>query len=155
MNKETLIHNHKKLSIQLSSDGFSFCVYNNTLSKYEHIISIPFASKTVTPASMLEEVKNIFKNNVLLHNTYEEVILIHHNELHTYVPQSYFDEDILNSYLQNTVKVFDNDFVSYDELNALEINNVYIPFVNVNNYIFDSFGAFTYLHSSTVFYKTF
>lgn len=151
MNKESLIHNHKKLSIQLSSDGFSFCVYNNSTCKYENIIYIPFASKTITPASMLEEVKNIFKNNELLHNTYKEVVLIHHNELHTFVPQAYFDEDILSSYLQNTVKVFENDFVSFDELDALEMNNVYIPFVNINNYIFDSFGEFTYLHSSTVF----
>ena len=153
MNKETLIHNHKKLSIQLSSDGFSFCIYNNSTSKYENIVSIPFTTKTTTPANMLEEVKNIFKTNVLLHNIYEEVVLIHHNELHTFVPQSYFDEEILSSYLQNTVKVFDNDFVSYDELGTLEVNNVYIPFVNVNNYVFDSFGEFTYLHSSTVFFQ--
>ncbi|ANW96069.1 hypothetical protein AXE80_07165 [Wenyingzhuangia fucanilytica] len=151
MSKETLIHNHKKLSIQLSSDGFSFCVYSNQQEQYEHVVSIPFSTKITTPTSILEEVKNIFENNVLLHETYEEVILIHHNELNTFVPQAFFSEEILNNYLQNTVKVFDNDYVSYDELDELEMNNVYIPFVNVNNYIFDSFGAFTYLHSSTVF----
>ncbi|MGY5353674.1 DUF3822 family protein [Wenyingzhuangia sp. IMCC45467] len=151
MNKETLIHNHKKLSIQLSSDGFSFCVYNNSTSKYEHIVAIPFTNRINTPAHILEEVKNIFNHHVLLHDTYEEVLLIHHNELSTFVPQSYFNEDILNSYLQNTVKVFDNDYVSFDELNNIEINNVYIPFVNVNNYVFDAVGEFTYLHSSTVF----
>ncbi|MDO3694883.1 DUF3822 family protein [Wenyingzhuangia sp. chi5] len=151
MSKETLIHNYKKLSIQLSSDGFSFCVYNNTENIYDHIVSIPFSNKITTPTSILEEVKNIFENNVLLHDTYEEVVLIHHNELNTFVPQSYFNEDILNSYLQNTVKVFENDYVSFDELNELNMNNVYIPFVNVNNFIFDSFGEFTYLHSSTVF----
>lgn len=151
MSKDHTTHNNKKLSIQLSSGGFSFCVYDNTSQKYEHLESIHFSNKVVTPTHILEEVKNIFKNNVLLHQSYQDVLLIHDNELSTFVPQPYFDQDILNSYLQNTVKVFDNDFVSFDELNNLAINNVYIPFVNVNNFVFDSFGEFTYLHSATVF----
>ena len=151
MNREIPIHNHKKLSIQLSSGGFSFCIYDNQTQQYEHLTHISFALKITTPAIMLEEVKKVFKTNELLHNTYEEVFLIHHNELSTFVPKSYFDESLLHTYLQHTVKIFENDYVSYDEVNSPEVNNVYIPFVNINNYFFDSFGAFTYLHSSTVF----
>lgn len=32
--------------------------------------------------------------------------------------------------------------------------NVYVPFVHLNNYLFDVFGSFEYMHSSTVFIKT-
>lgn len=151
MSKEKLNHKSQKLSIQLSSDGFSFCVYNTNTKKYESITELPFTSNISSPNRMLEEVKNTFKNNILLHNTYDEVVFIHHNELSTFVPQSYFDQSLLSNYLQNTVKVLDNDFISYDELPLIKANNVYIPFVNINNYIFDSFGTFTFLHSSTVF----
>lgn len=151
MSNKTTAHNNKKLSIQLSSDGFSFCIYNNATHKYEHVETITFSYKCNTPSTLLNEVQNVFKSNILLHETYEELILIHHNELNTFVPHLYFDEELLHQYLQNTVKVFDNDFISFDELNTLKVNNVYIPFVNINNYIFESFGEFTYLHSSTVF----
>ena len=151
MNKETNPLNHNRLSIQLSSDGFSFCVYNTIEKSYKNLVEIKFNTSFTNPNILLQEVKQVFKNNDLLHDKYEEILLIHHHNLNTFVPQSYFDKDLLHQYLENSVKTFENDFVSYDEINTLKINNIYIPFVNINNFIFDSFGEFTYLHSSTVF----
>ncbi|MDO6738929.1 DUF3822 family protein [Wenyingzhuangia sp. 2_MG-2023] len=151
MNRENLTYNPKRLSIQLSSDGFSFCTYNTALQQYQDFTNHLYAEKIANPALYLEKVKSIFENQELLHQTYDEIILIHHNDLFTPVPRPLFDESLLKDYLKNTVKTFDNDFISYDELDKIEVNNVYIPYVNINNYIFDSFGEFTYLHSSTVF----
>lgn len=151
MNKDTPHNNNKRLSIQLSSDGFSFCTLNSESNQYEDFIHVNFSSRATTPSLLLQQVKEVFENQNVLHTTFSEVLLIHHNDLHTFVPQAYFDEKILNSYLENNIKTFDNDFVSFDELTSPKVNNVYIPFVNINNFIFDSFGEFTYLHSSTVF----
>ncbi len=151
MNKDTLIQNNIRLSIQLSSDGFSFCTYNTLTHTYEQFENVAFSTKATTPTLLLKEVKTVFESYEVLHNTFDQVVLIHHNDLNTLVPQVYFDETVLYQYLENTVKTFTNDFVSFDEISALEANNVYIPFVNINNFIFESFGEFTYLHSSTVF----
>ncbi|NJB82769.1 DUF3822 family protein [Wenyingzhuangia aestuarii] len=151
MNKDTYLQNNKRLSIQLSSDGFSFCTYNLENNQYELFKHIDFSGLTNTPNALLQEVKAIFEKEEILHHSYKEVTLIHHNNLNTFVPQVYFDESLLHNYLENTVKTFENDFVSFDELDTLKTNNVYIPYVNINNFIFDSFGEFIYLHSSTVF----
>ena len=40
--------------------------------------------------------------------------------------------------------------LAYDELENFDMVNAYVPFVNINNYIFDLFGAFVYKHSGTV-----
>ena len=44
----------------------------------------------------------------------------------------------------------ENDFITYDELKNSEIVNVYIPFVNINNFLLDTYGTFEYKHSSTI-----
>ena len=43
-----------------------------------------------------------------------------------------------------------NDHLAYDEIENNDIVNVYVPFVNINNYIFDMFGEFVFKHSGTV-----
>ncbi|NIJ45250.1 hypothetical protein FHR24_001689 [Wenyingzhuangia heitensis] len=151
MNKENHQQNNKRLSIQLSSDGFSFCTYTPEKNQYETFKHIEFSTPTTSPNQLLQEVKLIFEKEEELHKTYKEVVLIHHNNLNSFVPKAYFDESLLSNYLENTIKTFENDFISYDEIDCINANNVYIPFVNINNFIFDSFGTFTYLHSSTVF----
>jgi len=151
MNKENIEQTNKSLSIQLSSDGFSFCVYDTEKNTYTSFKHIPFSTKAITPNVLLENVKQIFKEEEILKFSFKNITLIHHNELNTYVPQSHFNESLLQRYLENTVKTFDNDFISFDEIDTLKANNVYIPFVNINNFLFDTFGEFTYLHSSSVF----
>ncbi len=47
-------------------------------------------------------------------------------------------------------KVLKTDFITYDNITANDSVSVYMPYVNINNYIFDKFGAFTYNHVSTV-----
>ena len=42
-------------------------------------------------------------------------------------------------YLKYSIKVLENDFVTFDELNNCDIVNVYIPFVNINNFLIDQF----------------
>ncbi|MDB4297348.1 DUF3822 family protein [Flavobacteriaceae bacterium] len=152
MSKEqNLTNNHTKLSIQINLDGFSFCVYQQASAQYLHFGHKKFPNKASTPSNLLEAVKAVFETETVLQQTYDEVVLIHQNEMSTLVPQEYFDEDNLEAYLKNTVKTFENDFISFDELDTIKANTVYIPYVNVNNFIFDQFGTFTYLHANTVF----
>ena len=47
-------------------------------------------------------------------------------------------------------KILKTDFITHDDIAVNESVNVYIPYININNYIFETFGEFTYKHSSTV-----
>lgn len=66
------------------------------------------------------------------------------------VPRPLFNKEELPNYLKFNAKMMANDFVVFDELENHDMINVYIPFANVNNYIFDLFGEFTFKHSGSV-----
>ena len=91
-----------------------------------------------------------FENNTELKASYDEVVVIHSNNLSTFVPTALFDEDYLGSYLQFNTKVFETDFFAFDALPNYEMNHVFIPFVNINNYLLDQFSTFNYKHVNTI-----
>lgn len=138
------------LSIQLSLDGFSFCIYNKIQDKVGVFAVYEFENSTGSPFKHLECVKELFAQEKLLQHNYKTVFVTHFNNLVTQVPQPLFNKNNLALYLQYTVKVLENDFIAFDELNNSEIINVYIPFVNINNFLLDTYDTFIYKHSSTV-----
>jgi len=143
-----LQENH--LSIQLSLDGFSFCVYNKIHNDIGFFAVYKFENSAITPYKHLEFVEELYKKEVLLQVKYNSVSVTHHNNLITQVPKALFDKNNLSAYLQHTVKVLENDFITYDEVKNSEIVNVYIPYVNINNFLLDKYGSFIYKHSSTI-----
>ena len=139
------------LSIQLSLDGFSFCitdVFSETILALYHY---PF--KVQTPEALLTEIKAIFNSSELLKSHFKSMSVCHENNLSTLVPKSLFDKENLAAYLGYSVKTFKNDYYTYDTLEALDTVNVYIPFVNVNNFFIDKFGSFNYNHFSSLLIK--
>jgi len=143
-----LQENH--LSIQLSLDGFSFCVYNKIQKKLGAFAVYEFQNESISPYKYLELVTQLYNDEILLQVKYNSVSVSHSNNLVTQVPKPFFDKNNLSNYLQHTVKVLENDYIAYDEVSSSEIINVYIPFVNINNFLLDTYGTFIYKHSSTI-----
>ena len=139
-----------QLSIQLSLDGFSFCIYNRYTNCLDAFATYQFETTINSPQHQLNLIKSIFENEPLLNENYKNVIVSHCNNLVTQVPKPFFDKNNLENYLQYTVKVLENDFIAFDEIDNTEIVNVYIPFVNINNFLLEKYGGFTYKHSSTI-----
>ena len=145
---KTIIEN--KLSIQFSLDGFSFSVYNIISKKEVYFREYEFENSQVTPENLLLKIKDIFNTDTQLQNDFSSVLVIHQNNLSVLVPNRYFNEKELASYLNFNVKKLTIDYVAFDHLKALESKNIYIPYVNINNYLFQNFGEFEYKHHSTV-----
>lgn len=143
--------NDYTLSIQISLDGFSFCLHNNTIESIETLNHYPF--KVLTPEAILSQVKTIFKDEPLLNKTYNKVSVCHINNLSALVPKSLFDKAHLKNYLEFSVKTLENDFFDFDEIEIIDAVNVYIPYVNLNNFFIDQFGSFTYQHISSLLIK--
>jgi hypothetical protein len=97
-----------------------------------------------------EQLWRTFVDYPILTKSFDEVMVIHDNNLNTFVPTSLFDVHFLASYLQYNTKVFETDFFAFDEIITYQMNTVYIPYVNINNYFVDEFGFFTYKHSNTI-----
>ena len=70
--------------------------------------------------------------------------------MNTIVPKTLFNEDIIKDYLKYNIKVLENDYVTYDDLHQHDIVNIYIPYTNINNFFFETFGSFVYKHSTTI-----
>lgn len=142
-----------ELSIQISLSGLSFCILKPIAHSISNLKEIRF-KKQLNPIELLEQVKQCFETEAILQNKFEALNVIHDNELSTLVPESIFNENALADYLKFNSKILKSDFVTFDYIDTNQSVNVYIPYVNVNNYIFDLYGDFTFKHASTVLIET-
>ena len=142
-----------KLSIQVSLNGLSFCVLDTVDHKIELSDAISF-EKERTPYGLQKGLVALLERNSLSKKTFSEVLVIHRNSLFSLVPKSLFNEENLANYLKFNSKILATDHISFDELDDLDIVNVYISYMNVNNYIYELFGEFTYKHNGSVLLET-
>lgn len=139
----------RKLSIQFSLDGFSFCI-SNAEDSIVHFSSYSFDDETTTPESLVQHIEEIFKTDTDLHYDFDSVTVIHENHLNSLVPNRYFKQDALKSYLNYNIKTISTDYITHDDLDELHMKNVYVPYVNVNNFLFQNFGEFEFKHHASV-----
>ncbi len=137
------------MSIQISLNGLCFCVLNRTTSVIEFLESTVF-DKRANPFEALEYLKKSLTEFEELNQTFNSVLVIYQNELSNLVPKSLFSERQSADYLKFNSKILKSDFLSHDEITKNDSVNVYVPYVNINNHIFDTFGVFVYKHASTV-----
>lgn len=148
-NKEHKHLTNLELSIQISLSGLSFCILDSEANIISTLKSEVFTVKK-TPEDLLDVIKHLFNTDNALQQNFSKVIVIHVNEWSTLVPKPLFKEAALADYLKFNTKILKNDFITFDNIAQHDSVTVYVPFINVNNYIFDQFGSFTYKHYSTV-----
>ena len=138
-----------KLSIHISLNGLSFCIIDLISNEIDFLRTYSL-SKNSTPKELLKTLKKGFKENDELSNSFSSVKIIHYNNLSTVVPEPLFDKKNALSYLKFNSKILQNDYVAYDRIFNNECVNVFIPYVNINNYIFKMFDSFVYNHYSSI-----
>ena len=149
--RNTVTHSKDtKLSIQFNLDGFSFCIINNTTKETNYFSEYVFKEKQLTPENLLKKIEEIFKTDIHLQKDFSSVLVIHQNNLFSLVPNQYFSEDVLSEYLNFNIKTLATDFIAYDDIESINAKNVYVPYVNINNYLFQNFGEFEYQHHLTI-----
>lgn len=149
-NIEEASSNHfKKLSIQVGLNGLSFCTLDTITHKVLDSGKVTFKT-TSTPYLIQKALKSQFEEKNIDQDKFSEVTVVHRNNLFSLVPKDLFSKEELPNYLKFNTKILANDRIAYDEIENFDVVNVYVPFTNVNNYIFDLFGAFEFKHSGTV-----
>jgi len=142
-----------ELSIQFSLDGFSFCVLDSKTKRDIYFAQYQFEETLNSPEDLLRKIETIFNDDQNLQIEYSAVSVIHQSNLSTIVPSKYFDENSLVTYLNFNIKTLKTDFITFDNINTIDAKNVYVPYVNINNYLFQNFGEFEYQHHSTILLK--
>jgi hypothetical protein len=138
-----------ELSIQLSLSGLSFCTLQREINTISSLKEINFEKK-LNPFELLDQIKHIFNTEPVLQNNFNKVFIIHDNQLSTLVPKPFFSEECLADYLKFNSKILKSDYITFDDIKINDSVNVYVPYININNFIYDKFGAFTFKHVSSI-----
>lgn len=140
----------QKLSIQISLNGFSFCILNTIENEITDIRHFQFNTVT-NPLQLEAEIIAVFEqHSEILDQSFQAVTVSHINTLSTFVPKPLFLDKNLADYLKYNNKILPNDYMTFDVISNNDMVNVYIPYVNINNLFFEKYGAFTYRHFATV-----
>tara|TARA_B110000503_G_scaffold22517_3_gene34892 strand:+ start:18150 stop:18956 length:807 start_codon:yes stop_codon:yes gene_type:complete len=150
--QEIRIEPSTKLSIKISLYGFDLVLRNdldNSINDYQKL----YFNKKVIAENLVTELDSFLNKSKIDFSNVINVKLIISNKLSCLVPKELFDEELSLDYLKFSSKLIKNDFASNDFIEELDIHNVYLPFVNVNNYLIERFGSFEYYHYSTMLLK--
>ena len=141
VNLELSLGNHfiSFITKDISSNSVFHCRKN-----FEKILETEYLTSTI---------KSFFEENDLNPDIVANVKLFLENDLFTLVPDELFDEKEKRTYLKYITRVKKNDFISNDNIEELKIKNVYIPYVNVNNFLVDKFKNINYYHFNSVLIK--
>ncbi len=145
---------HCNLSIQLSLDGFSFCITKPHSQEIICLERYQFKQKPSNPFEHLKSVEQLIKTIDVLQHSFNAIKVCHSNNLASLVPVSIFKKEQAASYLGYNIRVLKDDFISHDEISHTDIVNVYVPFVNFNNFLFEKYGDFNFKHSATIFIQS-
>lgn len=139
----------KVLSIQVSLNGLSFCILDKDKNSVTFYKSFLFEKK-LNPEDLLDRLTHQFNTELALQQSFRNVSVIHDNELSSLVPKPLFNEEFLADYLKFNSKILRSDYIAYDEMQVNDAVNVYVPYVNINNFLYDKFGEFEFKHFSTI-----
>ena len=120
-------------------------------NEHQNTKHFEYLFNTLNPVSLEQELLTIIEERPILKNQFDTISVIHHNSLNTLVPQEFFNPNLLKDYLKFNIQLLDNDFADFDSIDELHSNNVYLPFVNINNVFLDYSPSINYYHSATIF----
>ncbi|MCF4101447.1 DUF3822 family protein [Gillisia sp. M10.2A] len=137
------------MSIQVSLNGLSFCTLNCADHSVIWYKKIKF-KKEYNPVKILEQIELLFASEEELKRSIDEVVLLFSNDLYSLVPGEYFIEEDASNYLKFNTKILKTDIVAQDHILDSTLVNVYIPYTNITNFLFDKYGEFEYKHTVSV-----
>ena len=148
---ETKIEPSTNLIIKLGSNIIDLIFSDSTGNIIEYVQK-EFKEK-LSPKKLLKKLDEIINESEINISCVISVKLIVFNKLSTLVPKNLFDEKLSLEYLKFNSKLLKNDFAANDLIEEIGAVNVFLPFVNVNNYLIEKFGSFNYYHYSTILIK--
>ena len=146
INNSVNYNNSSSLVIHINDNWVVFCLFSKT--KLIDLNKVNFLHEKKS-AFILKTIKKYLKS-FSKKNTPIKVKLIYYNKSSALVPHYLFDDKNSLNYLKYNTRIQINDLAANDLILEDQINNVYIPYTDINNYIFEKFKAFDFYHYSSV-----
>ncbi len=126
--------------------GLSFMIRKGGQKKF-----FEYTLEKANPNKIQQKLQEIIAERPILHETYDQIHLIHHNNLNTLIPQQFFDPKKIRLILQQNVRLLETDQVSYNFLDAHHIFNIYVPYPEIANYFMSPSQPVKNWHSAGYF----
>lgn len=138
-------NNQTNLTLSVGLNSISLSVYDLPSGKLIKFDKVAF-SNPLSIEGTLDELKDLLNKNDLDFKKIENIKLIQQNNLSVLVPSELYSEKQKRTYLKYNTQIRNDDFIAVDNLNNLKIKNIYIPYININNYLVDLFKNIEYFH---------
>lgn len=136
------------LSIQVSLDGFSFCVLDPSRNKYSALVKYDFQDMQ-SPALLADAVKEIISTSEWLGYKYRNVKIIYESQQMSLIPKPLFDKKYAADYLRFNHLPDPNDEISFDQLPNLDAVNIFALPGNLRTMLKKQFRGITINHFSS------
>jgi hypothetical protein len=112
------------LSIQVSLDGFSFCIYDP-----DKRVFIGFRNYKIDDVNqvdrLVDKMEEIFKKDDLLKIPFRETRFIYLSQKSTLIPSAYFDKTKLKTYFEFNHTINELDEIHYNYISSADAYNVF------------------------------
>ncbi len=138
--------NNSSLAIHINESWVIFCLFNHQkLSSLNKVRFLHKKKSNFVLKTIKKYIKSFSKENIP-----SDVKLIYYNKTSTLVPSTLFDHKNSLNYLKYNTSINIDDIAANDQVLNHEINNVYIPNTEINNFIFEKFRTFDFFHYSSL-----
>ena len=144
----------------VNSQNLNICLSNNYVclkiaseNSNETLHSNFFLEKKIKTEFLSDFLEKILADKNIYDKRIDDVTVHFDNEFFSFVPKDLFDEDHKKEYLKYITEIKQDDFISHDSINELNIKNVFIPYVNINNLLINKFKEIDYFHYNSTLLK--
>lgn len=137
---------YRKLTLMVSENGLSYCITDTLNNQILQFDAVGFDATH----SAKEQLSDALQNRSVFAEPYDEVCVLHQNNLCTFVPDALLDEQHLGAYLQYNNKVFAHDVFCSDALANYGMHHVYVPQSAQLSAIEERFGSVNFKHAHSV-----
>jgi hypothetical protein len=142
-----------KLSIRVSIDGFSFCIFDIQRNKFAALADWDFQGvyNTLALRKLLNELLPMQEWLLL---PYQQTRIIIENSTSTLIPKPLFSEANIHDYLMLNVSDNKKKIIKYDALSLLEAVNIFTLHPLINEILTDYFKNASIHHHSSALIQT-
>lgn len=142
------------LSIEASTDGFSFCILDTQKNKYIALKHFDF-DKNVSDDEYDDEFKEILKTEELLNKTYKSVGVINNSIKSALVPAPLFDKNNLKTYFTFNHYLNGAEIIDFNKLKNIDAFNIFTLPSSLAALLINKFPEIKFYHQSTPFIENF
>ena len=139
---------HYRLSIQISLNGFSFCVFDQSLSKHIILRHYQYNKNIINYDDLISEVETILASDAYLALKYPNCSCIYISPKHTLIPDKLFVEDKLRSYLEFVSPLDELDEIHYYNFFKTDVYSIFIVPSPIASRLISSYGKIRFLNQS-------